>query len=559
MIMMRKIAFLLCIAFLLSSVCAYASDEVTAKYDFNDNSIEIMGKIGDSANIPVTAVVSQISDKTSFSDGNLPVAAFLTTTKDGGTISIKESFVDKLPGGVYYINLFSVNGEADYDFLVFDPTSTETADVINKVNTESSSTALSAYLSSNIEKIGIRYSDVSAYINTISSFLIDYRIENSLKYDLTKLVGTIKYVMLICDIKNSVSVDNAFSKYADSLSITYDEYSSLDSGVKSEIEAVIKDSKYLENTNYISFDELVLVAKARNASGLWSSLKDILLDNSSSYGIETGSRSDYQKIPSTKRQEVFYNSLELVKKATTVEEIADIYNESTKDVLNSSSGSNKKPSSSSGGGGFIAPAPSSVPVTPVHPESEKVLIEEKNTFVDTKDHFAKTEIDYLVKNSIINGYADGSFKPDNSISRAEFATLVYKAFNVVKSDGDVTYNDVSMQDWYYEAISALSSNNIIKGDGSEFRPDDKITRQDAAVILGRILKFINIDAETAEENFNDAESVSEYAKESVVVLAGSGIIKGSDGMFRPLDEITRGETAIVIYRTIMLAAEEVEK
>ncbi|MBR3934335.1 MAG: S-layer homology domain-containing protein [Clostridia bacterium] len=556
--MIRKICIFLVALLVMSSFSVCAGNGVTAKYDFSDNSVEIIGTIGTDVNVPVTVLVSKIADKAEFSDSNLPVAAFLTKTGEGGTVSVKESFVDALPGGVYYIYLVSANGEANYDFLVFDPSSYETLAVVQKVNSETNVSLLTTYLSENIEKVGIRYSDVSSYISSLSSFLVSYKASVGVSYDLTSLVKVIKYVALISEIKDGTNADTTLSKYIDSLDVTYDDYSSLDSDVKTEVANILKESNYLNNSTKITFEELVLVAKARASASLWSSLKQTLMYNTTSYGIDTGVGSTYDKIHESQKQNVFYNAINAVKKATTIADVTKAFNDSAVKIYKEAS-ANSKPSSSGGGGGFIAPAPSTVPVTPIIPEPEvSTPVEETNAFSDTADHFAKDEIAYLSENGIINGYTDNSFKPDNSISRAEFAAIVFRAFEIAKANSDYAYADVSADDWYFEAVSALSELGIITGDGNGFNPDSRITRQDASVILGRLLKLKNVNAEKANEELSDMPTVSDYAKESVEMLNAKGIIKGYNGMFRPLDEITRGETAIVIYRTIKLF-EEVAK
>ena len=103
-------------------------------------------------------------------------------------------------------------------------------------------------------------------------------------------------------------------------------------------------------------------------------------------------------------------------------------------------------------------------------------------------------------------------------------------------------------DWYFEYVEILSSNDIIKGDGKNFMPLNQIKRQDAALILFRMLE---INENDGYELFKDDSLIDEYAKNAVYALKSEGLISGEEkGNFNPSDVLTRGEAAVMIYNAM---------
>ena len=100
-------------------------------------------------------------------------------------------------------------------------------------------------------------------------------------------------------------------------------------------------------------------------------------------------------------------------------------------------------------------------------------------------------------------------------------------------------------------ITAASRNGIINGiGGGLFGVDDEITREDAAVVLGR---YLNLQSRGSAVRFSDSDQISDYAKEYVDLCSQNGIVNGyEDGSFRPKASITRGEAAAILRRAIDL-------
>lgn len=192
-----------------------------------------------------------------------------------------------------------------------------------------------------------------------------------------------------------------------------------------------------------------------------------------------------------------------------------------------------------GGGGGAAVTPVATPVPSVTPQA--------NGFTDLAGHWSESDVKALSDKKIINGYEDKTFRPDNGVTRAEAATIITKAFEIVASEEKGAFSDVSPEEWYYTYINDLYQAGILKGDGDAIRPQGSLTRQDMCVLIYRCL---NQEGTEAELTFSDAETISDYAKEAISYLAANGIVSGYNNEFMPKDNITRGQLCAIVNRTL---------
>lgn len=197
----------------------------------------------------------------------------------------------------------------------------------------------------------------------------------------------------------------------------------------------------------------------------------------------------------------------------------------------------------SGGGVAAIGTPSSEP--PANTNTEQNF----GVFTDIpQTHWAKNEIQWLVAKNILNGYPDGSFSPENKITRSEFAKILSAAF-ALQSTVSLPFTDVQTQDWYYPYIQKAYGSGIIKGvSDTSFAPEDYITRQDACVMLWRILSAKK-ELPAAGTSFVDADEISSYAQPAINALYTSGIVKGMENhTFLPQAFIDRQSAAMLIYQ-----------
>lgn len=182
------------------------------------------------------------------------------------------------------------------------------------------------------------------------------------------------------------------------------------------------------------------------------------------------------------------------------------------------------------------------------------------TFKDISSHWAKDDILLLANKRIVNGVAADTFAPNRNISRAEFAALVVKALGFAPtSEDNKAFTDVQPSAWYASYIKTAVQYGIVKGmtDGT-FHPNQEVTRQEMAVMLARALELVQKDtssSNTGAATFDqDGSQIAKWAQSSVVKLAAAGIMQGkSAGKFAPLDHATRAEAAVTLKRLLQAA------
>ena len=174
-------------------------------------------------------------------------------------------------------------------------------------------------------------------------------------------------------------------------------------------------------------------------------------------------------------------------------------------------------------------------------------VEAKYGFNDLANHWAEQEIIDLAKKNIINGYANGDFKPENKITRSEFVKIVTSAFNVENNNLEIPFKDVKGH-WAEEYIAKAFGKNIINGySKDEFGVNKNITREEAAKIISIVLEI----KDTEEDKFIDKNEISNWALEHIDKTAKAKIINGyPSGEFKPKNNITRAESAVLIKKAM---------
>lgn len=169
---------------------------------------------------------------------------------------------------------------------------------------------------------------------------------------------------------------------------------------------------------------------------------------------------------------------------------------------------------------------------------------------DVDRHWANKEIQDFVSKGYLNGYEDGTFRPDNSITRAEFIKITNKYFGF-DTKGNETFSDVNSEDWFYNDVCIAQKEGYLNGyeDGT-FKPDKTITREEAAKIIVSIKNKIDVNIDKIN-NFTDGYMVSDWSKKYVEGAIEAGYIKGDDkGKINPLSHITRAESVSMISRVV---------
>lgn len=176
------------------------------------------------------------------------------------------------------------------------------------------------------------------------------------------------------------------------------------------------------------------------------------------------------------------------------------------------------------------------------------------SFIDTGEHWAADAIaKWSEEYHIIQGYEDGTFRPDHSITRGAFAGILDRFLKFQVQSPAETFSDTAGTYWE-AAILKLNAAGIYLGNNGKALASDTITRQQAVTMIARAF---GIDALTVSLPYVDAEQFAEYAQGPVAEMTARGYITDSqDGYFRPLDPITRAEIVSILNNMIQVLVQD---
>nr|WP_326185915.1 S-layer homology domain-containing protein [uncultured Oscillibacter sp.] len=177
-------------------------------------------------------------------------------------------------------------------------------------------------------------------------------------------------------------------------------------------------------------------------------------------------------------------------------------------------------------------------------------------FTDTEGHWAQESIaKWSEAYNIIQGYEDGTFRPDNSITRGAFAGIMdrFLQFQSIAPAG--TFSDLAGNYWE-DAILKLNAAGVYLGNNGKALASDTITRQQAVTMIARAF---HIDATVTDLSYGDAAQFADYAVGPVAEMTLRGYITDSwDGNFRPQDPITRAEIVNILGNMIQVLVQTTE-
>ena len=189
--------------------------------------------------------------------------------------------------------------------------------------------------------------------------------------------------------------------------------------------------------------------------------------------------------------------------------------------------------------------------------------EEVKTFTDIENHWAKEDIEFVVRQGLFNGTSETSFSPNMAMTRGMFVTVLGRMAKAdVSGYKESSFTDVKEDAYYMGYIEWARESGIIKGTGDgKFAPDQSITREQMAVILVNYVKAhgFKLPKVNEEKAFADSDKISAYAKEAVQDMQMSGIINGKDSnLFDPKGMATRAEVSAVLRRFVELISSGVQ-
>ncbi len=167
------------------------------------------------------------------------------------------------------------------------------------------------------------------------------------------------------------------------------------------------------------------------------------------------------------------------------------------------------------------------------------------TFKDINRHWAQTYIEKAVSKGLVKGFSDGTFKPDQPVTRAEFTAMANRLLGN-SSYESLRFSDVPRNEWYYNDVAKALSAAYVGGynDGT-FKPQNPATRQEASIMISRFLPVAGVNGNVS--GFKDASTIANWAIEAVGKVSARGYLSGyADGQFHPNDPITRAMLAKIL-------------
>lgn len=542
--MKKQIVASLLVLLFTVGVCTVSCAEVSVSYDPQSLNLYITDT---DAVAGKSATVHVVSGE--FSQKNPPVVSEMLTAKTNG---IEEYVVSMANAGYGKFNLYygseAVGASAKIiSFIAYDLESEETLKLISKINASASGKELFDLLSDSESAalLGID-SEQEEYLEEITSTIHTLRGKmeetNFTPQSFIQCFHYAKAGVLISKLKN---VDAVMTNYASYFGTTYADYIALEESLKSEINSVLLLGA--AEKEFVDIDSLTMIAQLR-LSKSYGDMKKILLANASAIGLDIGTDSDYEDVKDDLKYLIFYNIFDQRSEWLSYGDVIQDFEDEITEILEEQSEENddKKTNVAGSSGGSRISKGSVVETTLPSPQPD-VQAQDDVDFTDISGHYAQEAIEKLAARGVISGYSDGTFGTEKSITRAEFSKMICLAFDIDDED-ECAFDDVEENSWYYPYIAKLTVRSFITGYDGRFYPNECISRQDAALILYRVLSAAGKKAEGTSVEFSDADKISSYAKEAVSSMAAGGYIKGDDGAFRPLDLIRRCDVAVLIDR-----------
>lgn len=184
------------------------------------------------------------------------------------------------------------------------------------------------------------------------------------------------------------------------------------------------------------------------------------------------------------------------------------------------------------------------------------------TFKDVESHWAKDAVNDMGSRLIVNGSGSDLYNPNVDMTRAEFAAIMMRGLGLKPVEGNSPFADVKASDWYHSAVLTAYDYKLIDGfeDGT-FRPQEKITREQAMVILSKAMAITGLTEKLAGKGsdemlkpYTDASLVAAWAKAGVEASLEAGVVSGRGAeQLAPKANITRAEVATIVQRLLKVS------
>lgn len=503
--------------------------------------------------LPKTKVLEQLNAK---DDGSFSISF---TIADGGSFTVYANSYD----GVTKTDTFELIGQSYYEGIRDTLNgATDAAAIKTVLDTEKSAPSLGLDMTYYNEATSDAIAtNMLAYKGSYTIFNITEYFEKSVVKTYLNNTGLYSYADAIIEKYDS------YLGIVSAVPSLYDDYKTFPATVKAQI---ISDAfpKITVPESLNARAAAALPSDVFNLSVAQIALKTEIIDDESKDTFITNNNTDYFQFDgytdlNTLSKSSVLTGFRTADLGTTVQTIREAYGRLVAGSSNPGGvippgGSN--PPSSGGGGGGGSSKDSIFYGSESLPQPSQGDGEGDTGFTDLdKFGWAQNAIMECATRGIVNGKAEGVFAPADNVTREEFSKMLTLAFEFYDENSAADFTDVNKDDWSYSYIASMQKAGYISGypDGT-FRGSDNISREDMAVVLHRIISTNRyIDALTNITNpFDDYESISDYARNAVLMLYNSNIISGAtDSTFEPSRFATRAEACVMLQRIFKAMAE----
>jgi S-layer homology domain len=176
-----------------------------------------------------------------------------------------------------------------------------------------------------------------------------------------------------------------------------------------------------------------------------------------------------------------------------------------------------------------------------------------------EDYWAKPAIQSLLTINVVSGFPDGSFRPNEPVTRAELAAQLQKVFEQKAKQKGVKYKDIAADYWAAKAINQVSESGFLRGyPGEIFKPDQQVPRVQVLVALASGLN-LNLPSQSAGmiKQYKDAKDIPNYAIQKVAAATQNSLVVNYPDrtLLNPNQPATRAEVAVMIHQALAIAGE----
>lgn len=502
--------------------------------DVNGSSIRLAGTADSDLTIMIMKSDAKVEQ---LSDTNPPLDVNVITVDREKNFDVVLNLPLGLSSGFYKAVLTDQNTTVEREFPYV--SETEGQAVLAQINSAKEFSQLEAAFSAeNLKSLAILENQYQEIRDQLFTYILKHGSFSSIK-EFTDFFYT---VYGIEQIKNG-DVDTTLLQYGGNMGVAYSGYQALTEKQKTALNQILKSYPYTDWNFSTVYTQSAVLAKVQTAEK-WSDLKQIIIDNRAVIGVDMGSSSGYAALKNPdnmfailfKKQFTKFSDIKIGFDAAVAEQ------KSAESKITGSDGSWGK-----GGSGSVSSGKTGAVTTPQNIVDQANRNEAEANLKDIDGHWAKDAIIKLYGKGMINGYPDGTFRPDYTVTRAEFAAMLAK--NLTEVSGKMNLKDLPEDFWAYSSVKKLYLRKIVTGDSDKnFNPNQPITREDAAVILYRTIQGKVEESENL--TYYDGDRIAEYAKTAIASLSAADLLHGSDGSFHPKQTTTRAEAAAMLANAL---------